>query len=110
MNVRDIPRAVWLVPALMCLIAITDLPYGYYQLVRFAVCGTCAFLAYSNFQSRRALNGWLILLVAIAVLFNPIVPIHLTKEIWRWVDGLVAVTLVVHLILVRELHLKSKGR
>lgn len=102
MIVTATSRAVWIVPAVLLAVAIADWPYGYYQLVRFVVCSACAYLVYVEYQANRAVNFWVIALGAIAVLFNPIAPIHLPKDVWRWLDGLAAVALIAHLIFSRE--------
>lgn len=90
-------------PAVLAVVAIGDMPYGYYQFVRVAVCVACTFLADLNFQSSRSLGGWVILLIATALLFNPIAPVHLSKAIWRWLDGLAAMALIGRMIFVRVL-------
>ena len=70
--------------AVMLLIAVAELPYGYYQVLRWATCGIAVFIA---FQAYKVGKTWIIWLFGlIAVLFNPIFPIHLTKEIWRPID------------------------
>lgn len=102
MSVTATSRAVWIVPAVLLVIAIGDWPYGNYQIVRFVVCGACAYLAYVEYQTNRAASVWGIAFGAIALLFNPIAPIHLNKDIWRWLDGSAAVALIAHLIFVRE--------
>lgn len=102
MSVTATSRAVWIVPAAFLVVALADWPYGYYQLMRFVVCGACAYLAYVEYQTHQAVSAWAVALAAIAAVFNPIVPIHLTKEIWRWLDGISAVVIILHMILARE--------
>jgi hypothetical protein len=73
-----------LVVALILLGAVAPLPYVYYQFLRWIVCGVAVFVAVKTYQWGK---GWATSLFAIiAVLFNPIVPIHLTKEIWMPID------------------------
>jgi hypothetical protein len=68
----------------MLLSAVASLPYGYYQFLRWVVCGTGIFTAVSAYRWGKAWATWLF--ASIAVLFNPIVPIYLTKEIWKPID------------------------
>lgn len=77
-----------LIVAVMLLIAVADLPYGYYQLLRWTTCGVSIFIAFQAYKMRKAWVTWLFGLIAL--LFNPIIPIHLTKEIWRPIDLAIA--------------------
>ncbi len=38
MNMKSIPRTVWIIPAVLLVIAVWRLPYGYYTFVRIVVC------------------------------------------------------------------------
>ena len=60
-------------------------PYGYYVLLRLLVCGASAYLAYIA-GSSQTLTRNRVLLLLIAVLFNPLVPVHLLRSIWAPID------------------------
>lgn len=87
--------------AIMLFLALGRLPYGYYTLLRFVVCGTTAYGAYlaSTEQKKPA---WVWTFGIIAVLFNPFIPIHLTRDIWAVIDVAVALLLIVSLLFLRE--------
>ena len=76
---------IFFIPAIMSGIAVLDMPYGYYTLLRIVVCGSGAFgafLIYASYQWR-----WFLIPVAavpaiIALLYNPLIPVHLTRDIW----------------------------
>ncbi len=70
--------------AVMLLGAVAPLPYGYYQLLRWVTCGVGVFIAVEAYRWGKIWATWLFGIVA--VLFNPIIPIHLTKEIWQPID------------------------
>ena len=72
------------VSALMLLGALGQWPYGYYQLLRFVVCGVGGYIAFVVFKWKELWAMWLF--GFIAVLFNPLIPIHLPREIWRLID------------------------
>jgi hypothetical protein len=72
-------------------IALLKLPYGYYILLRWVVCGVGLLCAYISYEIEK--NTWVVLFGIIALLFNPIIPIHLNKEIWSIIN--VAVVLVI---------------
>lgn len=88
--------AVWLVPAALLLLALLSLPYGFYVLLRLVVCGTAALLTYDEYRLRGEVSGWAMVLAGVALLFNPLVPVHLTREIWAPIDIGTAFLMVVH--------------
>ena len=65
-------------------------PYEYYILLRIAICGISAYLAYKAFELNR--TGWIWGMGIIAVIYNPIFPVHLTREIWSVVDIVTIIT------------------
>lgn len=77
--------------------------YGFFTMLRFVVFASTAYVAYLAYQSEK--EGWTWIIGAIAVLFNPFIPIYLTREIWIVIDGLVGVFLLASIIL---LNLKEK--
>ncbi len=68
-------------------------PYGYYQILRFFTTGTAVFCAYSFWNHKIKVIPWL--LISIAILFNPLAPIHLEKQTWRLIDIAVGVVFLV---------------
>jgi uncharacterized membrane protein YhaH (DUF805 family) len=60
--------------------ALADNPYSYYQLLRWFICGLSIYLAYSYYQEQK--DGWMWVFGIMAVIFNPIQPIHFDKEVW----------------------------
>jgi len=78
----------------MLLIGIADLPYGYYTFLRIVVFVVSLYSVYQIKDSEK--NVWILLYVGLAILFNPIIPIHLyDKEIWMVIDGLAGVFMFV---------------
>ena len=102
MAMNQIPRLVWLVPAVLLIAATARLPYGYYTFLRIVVCGIAAWIAVTGFQESRTAKAWSILLALIAVLFNPIIPIYLNRSTWFYLDLGAAGVFVAHLLLVRQ--------
>ena len=73
--------------AILCLAAVFPLPYGFYNFLRFAITITSVLAAIELIKENNFI--W-VLFGGIAILFNPIIPIHLTKDIWFVIDLIVA--------------------
>ena len=82
--------------AVLLLLCLVDMPYGFYQLVRFAATAAFAYLAYDNFKSQEDGKGFLF--AALAVLFPPFFNIALGRTLWNAVDVIVAIALFYFLI------------
>lgn len=79
--------------AIMFLVCLMDMPYGYYQLVRFVGMGVFIWLAYLDRSKTK--NIFYILWIVLAVLINPFFKISLGRELWNVVDIVLAVVLLV---------------
>ena len=88
-----------IVSIIMLLIAMLPVPYGYYTLLRIVVCLSAGFLAWHSYKMQR--QHWMWGLGFIALIFNPIIPLHLGREIWVVIDIVVAIVLGIYLIQTR---------
>lgn len=95
-----------LIIAALLLLCLADMPYGFYQLVRFASAAAFAYLAYDYFRMKRDVLG--LLFTALALLFQPFFKVALGRTIWNLVDVVVAVVLIV--LIVNAFGGKGKGR
>lgn len=100
MNIKSIPLLVWVVPATLLAIAVAHLPYGYYTFTRIVTCGAATLIAVVGFRDR--VIAWSILMVLVAVLFNPLLPIYLNRATWFYLDLAAAIAFVAHLFMVRQ--------
>lgn len=73
-----------IVAAVMLLLAPASFPYSYYQLLRLVVCGVSLYVAFVALNLQKMWAVWIFGFVAI--LFNPLIPIHLSREIWQPID------------------------
>ena len=96
-------QSLWLAPAVLLVGAILPWPYGYYELLRLAVCAVSAWIAYEQWRHDDAVSGWVVVFGGIAMLYNPLMPIHLTREIWSVLNLASASVFVVHLRALRSL-------
>ncbi|MDI9433931.1 MAG: hypothetical protein QM570_19615 [Planctomycetota bacterium] len=88
------------VAALALFAALGQWPYGYYTVLRFIVCGAGGYTAFVLYGWGRIGLAWLF--GFIAVLFNPVVPIHLSRELWQPIDALCGVLLLVVVVTVKK--------
>ena len=76
--------------AILLFLCLIDMPYGFYQIVRFVALVAFAYLAFKAYQN-NSLNETL--------LFQPFFKIALGRDIWNIVDVIVGIGLVVSLVL-----------
>jgi hypothetical protein len=82
-------------------------PYDYYTLLRFVVCSTTAYGTFLAVRFKQITWAWIFGIVA--VLFNPIFPIHLEKSTWGIIDVVVALLLIVSIFLFRVTKADKQG-
>ncbi|VGO20976.1 hypothetical protein SCARR_03044 [Pontiella sulfatireligans] len=82
----------------MCLL--DGLPYTYFQILRWAVCGVCGYRAYLSYTLEE--KAWMWGFIFAGVLFNPISPIRLDRDVWAVVDVCLAVLLLLSLKAIRN--------
>lgn len=68
----------------LLLIAILPLPYGYYTFLRLVVFGGGLSLAYQLYEQKHP--NWSVVMAILAVLFNPLIPVYLSREAWLPID------------------------
>ena len=99
MNIKAIQSILHPFPLIICVllaIAICKLPYGYYQFLRIAVTiwGLTGIIqAAAKPTPGAAKTSALIISSGIAILYNPILPILLDKEIWVYLN-LISIPLI----------------
>ena len=90
-------NAIKIVLAILFFLCLADMPYGYYQLVRFVALVSFAILAYKANEQGRKTEA--IIYVCLGILFQPFVKIALGRQIWNIVDVVVGVALIVSLFM-----------
>ena len=85
---------------IMLLLAIpTFWPYGYYVLLRWVVSISAVFLIWVAYDLKKTF--WVVLMGMVAILFNPLIPIYLDKEIWIVIDLIIAVLFLVSIFKIK---------
>ena len=74
-------RIFWILPIIVMALGILPMPYGFYNLSRLVVCVSSVYFAFQLFKKEDMVFVWIF--VFFAILYNPIIPIHLyEKAIW----------------------------
>jgi Family of unknown function (DUF6804) len=100
-GVNRIPWWIWLILAMLLSLATARLPYGYYTFLRITVCAFTALIAFAGWGDGTISRTWSIAFIAIAILFNPLIPIHLKRTTWFYVDLIAACVILAHLLFMR---------
>jgi hypothetical protein len=94
-------RTIKILLAILFFLCLADMPYGFYQFVRFVGLIGFAILAYqANEQDRKT---EMIIYGGLALLFQPFFKIALGREIWNIVDVIVGVGLLVSIFVKYKL-------
>jgi hypothetical protein len=97
---EKIKRFIKIILAILLLICLLDLPYCYFQFVRFASLIGFGILAYHANSNNKQTE--VIIYIILAVLFQPFIKISLGRELWNIVDVIVAVALLISLFLRKD--------
>lgn len=83
-------RTLLLICTGLLLLALVDLPIGYYTLLRIVVTIGAGAVLITEFEN--GINFWVIVFGLIAILFNPLIPVYLgDKEAWMPIDLIAAI-------------------
>jgi hypothetical protein len=82
--------------SILLLLCLADMPYGFFQLVRFLSLIGFGILAFSANQKERQTET--IIYIALAILFQPLFKISLGRSLWNVVDVVVAIGLILSLL------------
>ena len=86
--------------------ALAKNPYSYYQILRWVICGLTGYSAYLAYETKN--NAWMWIFGIIAVLFNPIAPIHFDRKTWSVIDMLVAAIIFISIFKMKVFVKKRK--
>jgi len=85
-------NAIKIILAILFFLCLVDMPYRFYQFVRFAGLIGFAILAYQANQQGRQTE--MIIYGGLALLFQPFFKIALGREMWNIVDVIVGIGLI----------------
>ena len=75
-------------------------PYSYYILLRWVCCAVFSYLAFQAFAQQK--QGWVWIAGITAAVFNPLIPVHLTREIWSFIDVGTIVIAVASIFVIKK--------
>ena len=90
-------NAIKIVLAILFFLCLADMPYGFYQFVRFAGLIGFTILAYQANQQGRQTE--MIIYGGLALLFQPFFKIALGRQIWNIVDVVVGIGLLISIFM-----------
>ncbi len=97
---QNCARWLMIVAATFCLVAVCELPYGFYRLLRWITCGAAVAAAFQLYSSRRYNMVWIA--GAVGLIFNPISPFFFPRNAWRIIDAGAAVSFFVFFFATRK--------
>ena len=86
--------------SILFLLSLLDMPYGYFQIVRFAGLVGFGLLAYQAKEDNQ--KEMTIVFIGLALLFQPFFKIALGRQIWNIVDIVVSIFLIATIFLNRQ--------
>jgi hypothetical protein len=89
-------------PSGMLILALGRWPYVYYMLLRVVVLAAALLLAGLIYQQAKSFTIWIGLFLIVAAIFNPIVPLHLTRGVWSILNAATAALFVGHFIVAHS--------
>ncbi len=92
-----ISNIIKVILAIIFFICLADMPYGYYQLVRFSALVGFVILAYYANEKHKKLE--VIIFISLAVLFQPFIKIAFGRSIWNIIDLVVGIVLLLSIFL-----------
>lgn len=90
-------KAIKIILAILFFLCLADMPYGFYQFVRFAGLIGFAILAYQANQQGRTTE--MLIYGGLALLFQPFFKIALGRQIWNVVDVVVGIGLIISIFM-----------
>lgn len=96
---RNSTAIIKIVLSILLFLCLLDMPYGFYQFVRFTALIGFGVLAYKANEEHK--NAEMIIFGALALLFQPFFKIALGRELWNVVDVIVGIGLIANLFMNR---------
>ncbi len=96
---NDLTLIVKIILVIILLSCLLPLPYGAFELIRFASFGGFCYLAYKYFKGHN--EGKAMIFGTLALLIQPFFKLSLGRSLWNFID-IAIVVFVVYLIIKKE--------
>jgi hypothetical protein len=93
-------KVIKIILAVLFFLCLLDMPYGFFQAVRFAALVGFAILAYKASEQENKTE--MIVYVCLAILFQPLLKISLGREVWNVVDAIIGIGLIITIFWKRK--------
>lgn len=93
----NLTNTIKVILSILFFLCLADMPYGYYQFVRFAGLLGFVLLAYKAHEQGRQTE--MIIYGGLALLFQPFFKIALGRQIWNIVDVVVGIGLLISIFI-----------
>jgi hypothetical protein len=90
-----------IVPVAMLFAALGHWRYSYYMLLRVVVTAAAGLLTAFAYQQTKTFSVWIGLFLVVAAVFNPIMPLHLTRGAWSILNIAAGALFVGHFVVDR---------
>ena len=90
---KNMNHLLKIILAVLLLLCLAPMPYGYYQLVRIVAMIAFAIMAYQYYEKENVPLAFTF--AGLALLFQPFVKVALGRTLWNIVDAIVAVVIIV---------------
>jgi len=97
---KNIEPIIKIALAILFFVCLFDMPYGYYEFIRFVALIGFGILAFKANERDSIIE--IVIYGALALLFQPFFKIALGREIWNIVDVVVGIGLIISLFINRE--------
>jgi FtsH-binding integral membrane protein len=84
------------IPTALLVGAVARWPHGYYTALRLVVCFAALLVMVVEYERVGKIGLWIIAFGLVALLFNPVIPVYLTRHIWFYIDLGVAALFAAH--------------
>lgn len=101
----NMESVIKIILSILFFVCLADMPYGYYQIVRFAGLLGFVILAYKACEQNRQIE--MIIYIGLALLFQPFFKVALGRQVWNVVDVIVALGLIISIWYRQKNHAKS---
>ena len=103
-------KKIWLpqiIASLMLLWALNPSnPYGYYILLRYVCFTVFLYLTYLAYENDKF--NWIWIMGISTLIYNPIIRIHLNREIWSIINVISIVIVLTSIFIFKPIHTEEK--